>query len=103
MPLQTLKMTQQTKTELSKGTFKTYKHRRGHAKTVKGKNEIVQEQKQLIDEQAQTTSEKNHVIEKQKQQIELKDNANAYQCRMIDNFNRKSDFYGIRTVRYWKT
>ena len=49
------------------------------------KNEIVQEQKQLIDKQAQTISEQNHVIEKQKQ-IEMKDNANAYQCRMIDQF-----------------
>ena len=50
------------------------------------KNEIVQEQKQLIDKQAQTISEQNHVIDQQKQQIELKDNANAYQCRMIDQF-----------------
>ena len=53
---------------------------------LKQKNKIVQEQKQLIDKQAQTISEQNNVIEKQKQQIELKDNANAYQCRTIDQF-----------------
>ena len=41
-------------------------------KTARAKNEIVQEQKQLIDKQAQTISEQKHVIEKQKQQIELK-------------------------------
>ena len=56
------------------------------------KNKIVQEQKQLFDKQAQTISEQNHVIEKQKQQIELKDTANAYQCRMIDQFQSEVEY-----------
>ena len=55
-------------------------------KQLKQKKEIVQEQKQLIDKPVKMISEQNHVIEKQKQQIELNDNADAYQCRMIDQF-----------------
>ena len=39
-------------------------------------------------------SEQNHVIEKQKQQIELKDDANAYQCRMNDQFQSEVGYSG---------
>ena len=80
-------MPQQTKTELSNELSRVTNTIENMRKQLKQKkNEMVQEQKQLIDKQAQTISEQNHVIEKQKQQIELKDNADPYQCRMIDQF-----------------
>ena len=79
-------MPQQTKTELSNELSRLTNTINDMQKQLKQNNEIVQEQKQLIDKQAQTISEQYHVIEKQKQQIELNDNANAYQCRMIDQF-----------------
>ena len=80
-------MAQQTKTELSNKLPRlTNTIDDMQIQLKQKKNEIKQEQKQLIDKQAQTISEQNHVVEKQKQHIELKDNANAYQCRMIDHF-----------------
>ena len=79
-------MAQQTKTELSNKLPRLTNTIDDMRIQLKQKNEIIQEQKQLIDKQAQTISEQNHVIEKQKPHIELKDNANAYQSRMIDQF-----------------
>ena len=87
-------MPQQTKTELSNELSRLTNTIEDMRKQLKQKNETVQEQKQLIDKQAQTISEQNHVIDKQKQQIELKDNANAYQCRMIDQFQSEVGYLG---------
>ena len=85
-------MPQQTEAELSNELSRLTNTIEDMRKQFKQKNEILQEQKQLIDKQAQTISEQNHVIEKEKQQIELKDNANAYQCRMIDQFQLEVEY-----------